>query len=295
MFAASLPLDARVHGRLWNLLRRIAREPLLHFVVLGIAIFALAHVVEARNQAAETRLELDAGLPDRLANLYRSQYGVSPSAEQLENIVDDFVDDEVLYREALRLGLDQDDEIIRRRLIQKLEFLQRDSVASRDPGVEELRAFHASHPALFSRGARVTFEQEFFNPDRDGEARALDRARDARLQLGGGGKAGDSDSFPLEPGFNSLSRDEAVRRFGDSAFADALFASPVGEWTEPQRSGLGWHVARITSVEPAGVLPFDAVAPDVRAAWLEDAVASQRRAQLDDLRTRYHVSRNGTH
>jgi peptidyl-prolyl cis-trans isomerase C len=284
-----VPLAAEIRERPDNLLRRVVREPLLHFIVLGVAIFALAHVVEARKQAEEMRIGLDDGLDARLANLYRAQFGVAPTDAQLRILVGDYIDDEVLYRESLRLGLDQDDEIIRRRLIQKLEFLQRDAVASADPTPGDLRAYYDAHPALFSAGARVSFEHVYFNPDHDGDAEALARAREARLKLLAGEVAIRDNAFPREREYVALTREDATRQFGESGIVDALFTARTGEWTEPQRSGFGWHLVRVATEEPAKLLPFDAVLPDVRAAWLHDATAKQRRAQLDDLRARYHV------
>src|SRR5215510_5405668 len=144
MNSVSLPLDGhdvRARSQGISAWKRLVREPLLHFALIGAAIFAVAHVVEQRKEAAQSNIGLDAGLGQRLANLYRTQFGVLPSDGQLKFIVDDFVDDEVLYREALRLGLDQDDEIIRRRLIQKLEFLQRDLTVPPAPSDADLRAY----------------------------------------------------------------------------------------------------------------------------------------------------------
>ena len=184
MNAVSLPLEAReapagTHLSIW---RRWAREPLLHFALIGAAIFVLAHFVEQARQASQTSIIVDAGLRERLANLYRTQFGVAPTSAQLQIIVDDYLDDEVLYREALQLGLAEDDEIIRRRLIQKLEFLQRDSIASANPGADELRSYYDAHPAQFSVAERVSFTHAYFSPDRGGDAQALARAAIARTQ-----------------------------------------------------------------------------------------------------------------
>jgi hypothetical protein len=291
MTSVSLLFDERVaqaDGLRASLWRRLVREPLVLFALIGAAIFALAHVVEQRKQEAERAIGLDAGLSARLANLYRTQFGVSPAPAQLQVIVDDYIDDEVVYREALRLGLDQDDEIIRRRLIQKLEFLQRDSIASIGTGQADLRTYYEAHPQLFSVGARVSFTHAYFNPDRGGDAQALSRAHEARVQLRAG-RAVDDDAFPLEQEYSALTRDEAVRLFGASGFVDALFAAPTNEWSEPVRSGFGWHLVKVTAADPARVLPLEAVLPDVRAAYLHDATARARRAQLDALRARYHV------
>ncbi|HTU66161.1 MAG TPA: peptidyl-prolyl cis-trans isomerase [Steroidobacteraceae bacterium] len=280
MNSIALPLSRSSWTRLW-------REPLVHFALIGAAIFVVAHAVEQRRQAAELRIEVDSSLDERLGNLYRTQFGASASAAQLRSIVDDYLDDEVLYRESLRLGLDQDDEIIRRRLIQKLEFLQRDSIASANPSTHELRAYYDAHPGTFAVPPRVSFAQLYFSPDAGGEARALARAREARVALAAGNPV-DADAA-FDPGYDAVTRADAARVFGASPLVDALFATPAGQWSEPVRSGFGWHLVRVTAVEPARELPFEQVLPDVRGAFLHDATAKARRAQLDQLRARYHV------
>jgi peptidyl-prolyl cis-trans isomerase C len=295
MNSVSLPLardlvsrPARTSG--W---RRIAREPLVHFALIGAAIFAGAHIAEDWKRQQQTTIVVDAGLRNRLAKLYRSQFGVAPTAAQLEIVVDDYIDDEVLYREALRLGLGDDDEIVRRRLIQKLEFLQRDSAVNIDPSSAELRAYYEAHPELFSVGARVSFSQRYFNADHGGDAEAQARALTARTQLLTGERV-DGDDFAAGYDYSALTRGEAQRIFGGSDFIDALFSVQAGDWSEPLRSGMGWHVVKIAATEPAHLLPFEQVLPDVRAAYLHEATSRARRARFDGLRAHYHIDSRKT-
>ena len=103
----------------------------------------------------------------------------------------------MLHREAQRLGLAEGDEIVRRRLIQKFEFLQRDSIANSNPAPAELRAYYDAHPEQFSAAERATFTQVYFSADRGGDARALQRAREARESFTRG-EAPAGDDFPLE-------------------------------------------------------------------------------------------------
>lgn len=294
MNAVSLPLRARETpaGTQLSIWRRYAREPLLHFALIGAAIFVLAHFVEQARQESQVSVIVDAGLRGRLENLYRTQFGVAPSAAQLQVIVDDYIDDEVLYREAQRLGLGEGDEIIRRRLIQKFEFLQRDSVANSNPAPAELRAYYDAQPEQFSAVERASFTHVYFSADRGGEARALQRAREARESFSRG-EAATGDDFPLEHEYSALSRDEIVRIFGSPAFVDGVFAQRSDDWSEPLRSGFGWHLVKVSATEPAKVLPFEQVLPDVRAAWLHEATAQARRKQLDALRARYRVVSRG--
>jgi hypothetical protein len=273
--------------------RRWARDPLLRFAIIGAAIFAAAHYIEQAKQAEQTRITVDAGLRARLAGLYRTQFGAAPGTAQLQVIVDDYLDDEVLYREALRLGLAEDDEIVRRRLIQKLEFLRRDAVTSTNPTSDELRAYYDGHPGQFTSPARTTFTQVFFNPDHGGDTHALARAREARTAWLARAEVPTGDVSSLESGYSGVTRGEVARIFGASAFVDAALAQP-GDWSEPVRSGYGWHLVRVTDAEPARTLPFEQVLPDVRAAYLNEASARARRAQLDALRVQYQLGARGT-
>jgi len=293
--AVSRPLEAhdapaRIHLSTW---RRWAREPLLHFALIGAAIFAVAHFVEQAKRDSQARVVVDQGLRGRLTSLYRTQFGVAPTAAQLQILVEDYIDDEVLYREALQLGLADDDEIIRRRLIQKLEFLQQDSVASANPAGTALRAYYDAHPQQFSSAERVSFTHVYFSADRDGDARALARAQAARVEWLARGELPDGDSFPLHDEYASLTKEEVARIFGTSAFVDGVLSQQSGGWSEPLHSAFGWHLVRVTDRQPARVLPFDQVQPEVRAAWLQEATATAHRKQLDALRSRYQVVSRG--
>lgn len=283
---AGVGVSAETRASSW---RRLLREPLLHFVLIGAAIFVAAHWIEERKRDAQAHVVVDGGLEQRLASLYRAQFGVAPTAAQQRVIVDDYLDDEVLYREALRLGLDQDDEIIRRRLIQKLEFLQRDAVTNANPSPTELQSFYDRHAEQFSIGPRVSFVQVYFNPDKGGDARALARAREARAQWQARGELGDGDVSSLDNEYSGVTREDATRVFGSSELVTALFSQAPGEWSEPVRSGYGWHLVKVIAIDPAHALPFDQVLPDVRGAYLSDAAARDRRQRLDALRAQYHL------
>jgi peptidyl-prolyl cis-trans isomerase C len=292
MNAVSLPASARDIKRL-SAWRKFIHEPLLHFVLAGAAIFVVAHVIADSKRDTASTIILDGGLHQRLADLYSKQFGVKPTAAQLQVIVDDYLDDEVLYREALQLGLDGDDEIVRRRLIQKLEFLQRDTVSQAQPAPEKLRAYYTAHVDRFTNAARVTFDQLYFDSNRGGEAKALERAKHAHDELLHGRLPRDTDSFPLESDFTALTRDDAARVFGASNLVDSLFDSRSSEWSAPVRSGFGWHLVKVTAFEAPRAATFEEVLPEVRREYLQEEVARARRERLDALRARYHVAPRG--
>ena len=264
-------------------LRRWQREPLIRFMAIGALLFLCAHLVEAHRTAATRRIVIDAQLAQRIIQLTRAQSGMTPAPEQLAKLVDDYVDDEVRYREALRLGLDRDDEIVRRRLIQKVTFLQRDLAAPSAPNEAQLRAFYDAHSTTFRAPLTLAFDQLYFSPDLGGWEKARLRASSAA--------EGSGDSFPLEIPDGELSRSQAVALFGDTAVIDTLFTAPVGAWSAPVRSGYGWHLIRVTHRTESDVPPFEQVHTQVETAWRDDQTQTAERHELDALRGQYQVVR----
>ena len=161
-------------------LRRIVREPLTHFLILGIAIFIAAHVVEERS----TRFRIAIAQPElnRIVASYTQQYGSEPTPDQLRTMVDNYVREEIFLREGIALGLDRNDEIVRRRIAQKYDFLQQDNAVAREPSESQLRSWFAAHPADFRRPVRRSFEQLYFAADARGDAAARQRAEAARFR-----------------------------------------------------------------------------------------------------------------
>lgn len=157
---------------------KILREPLLHFMVLGALVYLAARQFDGESD----RYRIDAGPEQRarIATTYQQQYGVPPTERQLQYLLDQYVRSEILFREGLALGLDRDDEIVRRRVVQKIEFLNED-VAAIDVDDAQLERFFASHQSRYVLPASVSFRQVFFSADVNGEADARHRAETALI------------------------------------------------------------------------------------------------------------------
>jgi peptidyl-prolyl cis-trans isomerase C len=276
--------------------RRVRREPLLQFVALGTLIFAVTHFAQRERSMAERRIIVDEQVQRRIVQVSQTQTGITPGPEQLKRLVDDYIDDEVMYREALRLGLDQDDEIIRRRLIQKAQFLQRDLATAPQPAEDELRAYYNAHPELFTSAMSVTFEQHYFSADHGGWTRAERRTRQALDQLQrepAGSEALPDDAFPLQIPAEDLTQAAAVRLFGDTPIVGALFSSPEGQWSEPVRSAYGWHLIKVDHRRPSSVAAFSQVRAQVESAYMQERTDVAQRRELAALRARYDIVRPG--
>ncbi|MDB5968046.1 MAG: hypothetical protein JWQ90_496 [Hydrocarboniphaga sp.] len=277
-----------------GLLSRTLREPLLQFLLLGALLFVLAHVVEQHRQTAERQILIDDDTISRLVKLYEMQMGSAPSPARLEGIIEEHVRDEVLYREALHMGLDQNDEIVRRRLIQKLDFLNRDLTAVPEPDEAALRAYYDAHTSEFTEAPRVSFTHRYFSPDIDGFDGARRRAEDALRQLrlqGPSAAASDGDRFALQQGYAELSPPELVQIFGQFPIVEGLLRSTPGQWSGPLQSGYGWHLVQVTQRREAQVPPFETLRERVRSAWVERTRQQYNAASFDELRRRYEVVR----
>ena len=198
----------------------------------------------------------------------------------------------MLYREALALGLDKDDTIVRRQLARKMEFLAEDVSKLEEPKPGELRAWYDQHKARFALPPRASFRHVYFSPDRRGANAARD-AEAALEKLAGQPidaprAAAAGDPFMFQSYYGDRGFDVVAREFGPP-FARALMATKQGAWIGPIQSGYGWHLVFIESVTPERVPDFDEIEPDVKAAWIEDRREEVRARMYKDMRARYEV------
>lgn len=279
----------RRRGPSW--LSRAAREPLLHFLLLGLAIFLLGDL-RAQDDLRYRIVVSDARIA-KLARSYAQQFGGPPSAAMLRTLTNKDVDEEILYREGLAMGLDRDDEVIRRRVVQKVQFLEQDLAAPASPSDAALRAFYDGHRARYTAPARVSFTHVYFSPDKGGDAQAKARAASALASLDGRAARAPErgDAYPDLYDYSAIAPDAAVRLFGQSEIARALFQAKPGQWSGPFRSGYGWHLVRVSAVEPAHRMPFAQVRDDVRTDYLADAQSARNARDFAALKGRYQIVR----
>ena len=211
----------------------------------------------------------------------------------MRSLLEARVREEVLYREALALGLDRNDTIVRRRMAQKMEFLAEEISDAREPTTGELEAWFRENSARFALPGRVTFRHVYFSPDRRGGA-ARDEAAAALRQLAdlpGDAPAADGlgDRFMFQSRQADRSPEEVAREFGGD-FAKEIFGLAPGAWRGPIESGYGSHLVFIESSMPGRVPAFEEIAPEeVRREWLADRRAAAWRRVYDEMRAKYEV------
>jgi peptidyl-prolyl cis-trans isomerase C len=256
-----------------DLMKRLLREPLIHFLLIGALLFGLYGLMPSAGPAtaASKQIRLSQSEIAQLTLLYQSQWRRPPTPQELERLVENKVQQEILYREALAMGLDKDDEIVKRRMAQKMQFLAEDVAAAREPTAAELKAWFEQNSAKFAQPPRLSFRHLYFSPDRRGE-RARDDAQQALAKLAGepaDSKAAGAlaDPFMFQDSYRDRAPDYLAKEFGP-AFALALTRLTPGSWQGPVESGFGWHLVFVDTMIPGRVPAFEEIEADVRTAWL---------------------------
>ena len=264
-----------------ELLGRMLREPLLHFLLIGVALFALYRAGSPSDAASVQRLiEVTPAQMDRLGGQFEAVWRRRPTAVEREALAEDFVREEIYYREALALGLDRDDTVIRRRLRQKMEFLSDAGAGALAPDEATLRAFFEKHVDRFTPGAQVTFRQVFLG---DTDAAPVFAA------LARGVDPGDVGSRTLLPAAMNAATQTSVDGTFGGGFFKAVSALEPGAWRGPVESAFGPHLVQLLEAAPEEPPSFEAVRGDVEEAWRRRSAEDLREARYRALRERYEV------
>lgn len=256
---------------------RFLRSPLLHFVVLGILLFGLYSLYGDKREVQSKEIVVSAQQVELLASLWEKQWRRPPMPEELDGLVESFIREEVLYREALAMGLDRDDTVVRRRLAQKIEFLAQDLATRGEPSDQELRTFFEEHPEIFEQPGLITFSHVYINVDTHGNE-SFDVAEQVLAELRDGGDPnGLGDRFMLQKDYLRKSPSEVARHFG-SQFAEEVFGIEPGTWQGPIQSGYGLHLVLVEGQEEPYLPPLEEVRAEVRDEFL-----SFKRREVDEL------------
>ena len=270
------------------------REPLLHFLLLGAGLFLLFRLV-ASDSGAPKEIVISEPRVEALAQGFARAWMRPPTAQELNGLVEDYIKEEIYYREAVTMGLDRDDVVIRRRLRQKLEFVSEDTAAALEPTDEQLQGYLQQHADKFLQPGRLSFQQLQFSVERRGEAARHDAEKVlGQLQAGRGpadpAQAGDATLLPA--GLDDASPQDIASAFGED-FAGQIDKAPVGQWSGPLQSSYGWHIVRVTARTPAVAPTLEQVRPIVLREWQFEQNQKQSGEFYQSLRKQYDVRVEG--
>lgn len=271
--------------------RRWTHEPLLHFLVLGALLFLVFSLFGPRGGSG--RVVVTPALVEHLADTFAMTWQRRPTEEELVALVDDHVKEEILYREAIALGLDDDDVVIRRRLRQKMEFLSEDVAIMAEPSEDDLARYLAAHPDDFRVESLTSFRHIFLSDERRGAAsdaeasRLLDDLRSGAIDEAEATRG--ADPFLLAASFEAVSEKAIAAQLGDG-FAAALVGVPVGVWSGPIESAYGKHIVLVTERTEGRVPPLAEVRDAVEREWRSAERRKANEAFYAKLRERYDVT-----
>ncbi|HSG06031.1 MAG TPA: peptidylprolyl isomerase [Nitrospiria bacterium] len=272
--------------------KRLLREPLIHFLLIGAVLFLVFRIGSGPKEPGPNEIMVSLGVIESLAQSWEKKWQRKPTVQELEGLIENYIREEVLYREALAMGLEKDDTIIKRRLGQKMTFLFEDVADLAEVTEEQLEQYLAENRDSYLIEPRYSFQHIYLNPDeRGGEVHA-----DAEKMLGllrrstsVDGPAVSGDPFLLGSDFRDVSEGEVGRTFGRE-FASGLLELETGQWSGPVRSGYGYHLILVQEKVVARFPELD----EVREAVERDLVAWRRREANEKiyqrLRERYTVT-----
>ncbi|MGI9260662.1 MAG: peptidyl-prolyl cis-trans isomerase [Woeseiaceae bacterium] len=268
-----------------NPLAKLLREPLLHFLAAGAALFVLYEWIDDSPVDAPGEIVVTTGQVEHMTSLFLKTRNRYPTEQELVSLVDEYIVEEILYREAKKIGIDQDDTIIRRRLRQKMEFMF-DDYTSVEPTDDELQGFLTANPDRYRTEPIITFEHVYIAGQSLAEAETL-----LEELSGKGPRAADEIYLTglVPPRFEGARQSDVANRFGP-AFADSIFLHSPGEWRGPVESPFGIHLVYIEDVIPAANQDLPAIRAEVERDWRAGRRAEAESVILEGLRQQYSVT-----
>ena len=272
---------------------KFLREPLVHFMFVGAIIYLLyGAFAEPVTEETDKTIVVSTGEIEWMNTAWQKRWNRPPTAEELDGLIQQYIKETVLYREALTMGLNKHDQVIRRRLAQKLEFLAKDLVALTPPSEEELQAYFMANQKYYSESTRYTFTQVYIDPDMRGDA-TLDHAEKIKTALIAKGEFIDDaaklgDGFMLQNYYPEKDQAEIKKLFGGD-FSESLVELTPGQWHGPVLSGYGVHLVYVHSVIEPEVTDLAEVRDRVTRDWETEKGIELNKKFYDSLREQYTI------
>lgn len=264
------------------------KEPLLHFLIIGALIFFIFVILNKEESIVRgKKIIVSAGDIERLSSNWSKKWSRPPTETELKGLVDSYIREEVYYREALALGLDQDDTVLRRRLMQKMEFLSNDLAELNPPDETALSYYFLGNQEKYKLPARVSFTHIYFSPDKHG-AKAFEDAKNVLSELNVLRAPERGDSFMLQYDFVQETPSEVDRLFGKD-FAEQLFKSEINIWQGPIKSSYGLHLVRISEKIDSRMPELASVIDKVRTDWMFEQRQNMNKEIYERFKERYEI------
>jgi parvulin-like peptidyl-prolyl isomerase len=270
------------------------REPLLHFLVIGATLFGLYSFWGQQDAGEQERaITITTGEINWLTDAWKKRWNRPPTPKERAGIIEQYLREMILYREAVAMGLDKDDTVIRRRLAQKLEFLTQDLISPQPPSEEELRTYFKAHMDRYQQPDLITLTHVFFDPDKRGDRTLKDaetiKAKLISLKQPPQDARSFGDPFMLQSYYPERSEAELAKLFG-RGFAGPVFKLEPQTWHGPVLSGYGTHLVYVHNLQKSEPPGFTEVEARVRQDWEDDKREQLNEQYIASLMGRYDVT-----
>lgn len=274
------------------MVNKIIKEPLLHFFMIGALIYLAYALLNKDTKEQENVIVITNGEIQWLADNWAKTWNRPPSPDEREGLINQHVRQKVMYKTAMEMGLDKDDIIIERRMVQKLEFLTSDILSPPEPQIGELEEFFRATQEEFRTVSTATITQIYFDPDKRGERTKSD-AEKALIILKQRGEpktpdTGFGDVIMLQSYYPMISEVDFAKLFGGE-FTDAVFSLSPGSWQGPLLSGYGTHLLYVHELKEGTVPAFEEISDVVKVAWEKQKLQELNDEYEEALLSRYEV------
>ena len=243
-------------------MKKLFQEPLVHFLLFGFGLFLLYGLVNKQNDNADTVIIDDYDMKNIIAS-WEMQWKRLPTDEELKSLILQNIKQEIFYQEALKMNLDHNDEIIKRRLAQKMQFLSNDLATMSEPTDEELKEFYKEHAQNYLSPYSYSLYHLILSPDNRVDSKSdalelLERIKNTDPK----DLKDEGDTMPFPYYFNQTDANELKRQLGHK-FSDELEDLPLGQWTGPVSSGFGYHLVYISDRKAPQKPDFESIRPEI--------------------------------
>ncbi|MDH3322563.1 MAG: peptidyl-prolyl cis-trans isomerase [Flavobacteriaceae bacterium] len=269
-------------------MKKILKEPFFHFILIGIVLFLLYGMVSEKSNSKNSIIINDFDVNSLIAS-WEQQWKRLPTEKELQNLINLKVKQEIFYQEALKMNLDHNDEIIKRRLAQKMQFLSNDIASLKDPSDEELQAYYKANASKYLTPATYSLYQITFSADHRNDnfkdateiLKAFENASFEEMKDKG-------DALPFSYNFIDVTSDELSLQLG-SKFSEALKDQKINQWVGPVPSGFGYHLVYITEKTEPQLPDFDVNKKDVIQDYEYDIEKEMNELMYQELKKNYNI------
>ena len=280
------------------MIKKLSKEPLVHFIAAGLLLFLVFGFFGSSSDELNNKtIEISKGQIDLMHSHWTRQLGRPPTESELQGLIDDHIREEILMQEALKMGLDKDDIIIRRRLAQKMEFVSGDMLTVEEPTEAEIQDYYSVHKEEFLVPGKVSFLQVYFSMDSRSEDKAFKLAEETKgelIQLAieeiDFSKVGDGTMIPTE--YLNRSNEQLNTDFGNTEIVEKLTEAPIANWSGPFISNYGMHLIYVLEREPQYIPDPDEVSSKIKNHLIEERQDVLDRQFMAELRSRYTIRIN---